>query len=361
MRLPQRERFTLIINELGAAVAGRSEDLQTALRRAVPALDETDNLLNLLANDSHTLQELTANSDAVVTALANNSKQVQNFIVEADNAATDTATQQANLKTTLQRFPGLLEQLKPAMAKLGAAADANTPVLQNLNAASGQLKTLFTNLAPCSLPAHRQPVRVRQRVAAGAAVARAGLGHRQAGGAGGGPDGRRCSTSSPEPRARAGPEPVDRAARPRQPRSRGRARPAQPGRQGLHRPRGAAPVRVQPGADDQHVRAVRAHAGRRRVRQPDVLAVRDARHDRGQPQAVRRRPTGSATRGSAPTSRASTSPTRRTQVAACPTRAERLRVDTGPQTSAAGLPGLGAQHDPAEPGRAAVEQGLRRG
>src|SRR5581483_8967566 len=150
MRMPQRERLTLIINELGGAVAGRSEDLQTALRRAVPAIDETDNLLNLLGNDSRTLQELTANSDAVVTALANNSKQVQNFIVDADHAATDTATQDANLKTSLHRFPGLLEQLKPAMAKLGAATD--TPVLQNLNASAGQLKTLFTNLAPCSSP-----------------------------------------------------------------------------------------------------------------------------------------------------------------------------------------------------------------
>ncbi|HEY1517216.1 MAG TPA: MlaD family protein [Solirubrobacteraceae bacterium] len=152
MRMPQRERFTLIINELGAAVAGRSEDLQTALQRAVPAIDETDNLLNLLGNDSTTLQQLTANSDAVVTALANNSKLVQNFIVQANNAATDTATQDASLKTTLQRFPGFLEQLKPAMAKLGSAADANTPVVENLNSAAGQLHTLFTNLADCSQP-----------------------------------------------------------------------------------------------------------------------------------------------------------------------------------------------------------------
>lgn len=152
MQMPQRERLTLIINELGAAVAARSTDLQTALQRAVPALDETDNLLDLLANDSQTLKALTANSNSVVTALANNSKLVQDFIVEADNAATDTATQSSNLKVSLQRFPGLLEQLKPAMAKLGTAATANTPVLNNLNAASGQLKTLFTNLAPCSSP-----------------------------------------------------------------------------------------------------------------------------------------------------------------------------------------------------------------
>jgi virulence factor Mce-like protein len=146
MRMPYRERFTLIINELGAAVAGRSGDLEAALKRAVPAITETDNLLNLLANDSNTLQNLTANSDSVITALANNSTQVQRFVTEANNAATDTATQQSNLQASLQRLPSFLEQLRPALQKLGGATDANLPVLANLNAASGQLNRLFTDL-----------------------------------------------------------------------------------------------------------------------------------------------------------------------------------------------------------------------
>jgi ABC-type transporter Mla subunit MlaD len=162
MRMPYRQRFTFIINELGAAVAGRSGDLKEALRRAVPALQDTDNLLNLLANDSKTLQALTANSNQVLTELANNSKYVQNFIVEAGNAATDTAAQQNNLRLSVQKLPGFLEQLKPAMARLNEAAIANTPVLQNLNAATGhvgstrvgddQLRDLFANIADCSNP-----------------------------------------------------------------------------------------------------------------------------------------------------------------------------------------------------------------
>jgi phospholipid/cholesterol/gamma-HCH transport system substrate-binding protein len=146
MRLPYRQRFTLIINELGAAVAGRSGDLQAALRRAVPALTETDNLLNLLANDSHTLQQLTADSNSVITALANNSKEVNRFIVEAGNTARDTAAQDSNLRLSLQRLPGLLEQLRPAMAKLGASADANEPVLANLNSAAKNFSTLLRDL-----------------------------------------------------------------------------------------------------------------------------------------------------------------------------------------------------------------------
>jgi virulence factor Mce-like protein len=150
LRMPYRERLTLIINELGAAAAGRSGDLQAALRRAVPALTETDNVLNILANDSKTLQQLTVNSDAVVGALANNSVLVQRFITEANNAATETATQQGNLRTTLAELPGFLEQLRPALAKLDSATTANQPVLVNLNASARQLNRLLVDLPPFS-------------------------------------------------------------------------------------------------------------------------------------------------------------------------------------------------------------------
>jgi len=146
MRMPYRERLTLIINELGAAVAGNAQNLQAALQRAVPALTQTDNLLNLLANDSHTLQDLTATANSLVTALANHSGDVQRFIDQANNIATETATQQVALKGTFHDLPGFLEQLRPALQKLGAATDANTPVLDNLNASAGQIDTLLTVL-----------------------------------------------------------------------------------------------------------------------------------------------------------------------------------------------------------------------
>jgi virulence factor Mce-like protein len=146
MRLPYRQRFTLIVNELGAAAAARSGDLQAALARAVPALTQTDNLLNLLGNDSTTLQNLTKDSDSVITALANNSKNVERFIDEAGRTASATATQQANLRLTIQRLPPLLEQLKPTLAQLGTTVTTNEPVLANLNAASGQLNRLFRDL-----------------------------------------------------------------------------------------------------------------------------------------------------------------------------------------------------------------------
>lgn len=158
MRMPYRERFALIIDELGAAVGGNSQNLQAALQRAVPALNETDNLLNLLANNSNTLKQLTANSDQVITALANNSVQVQRFIQYANRAAVDSAAQQHNIELTFQRLPGFLSVLRPTLAKLDTAVNANKPVLANLHAASGTLDRFFTDLpgfAHASLPATR--------------------------------------------------------------------------------------------------------------------------------------------------------------------------------------------------------------
>jgi hypothetical protein len=156
MRMPYRQRLTLILNELGAAVAGNADNLQAALQRAVPALTETDNLLNLLANDSHTLQDLTATSNQLVTALANSSHDVQNFVVQANNIASETASQQTALKGTFHNLPGFLEQLRPALQKLGAAADANTPALTNLNSSASGVDRLISDLPPfarSSLPA----------------------------------------------------------------------------------------------------------------------------------------------------------------------------------------------------------------
>ncbi|MGH2888918.1 MAG: MlaD family protein, partial [Solirubrobacteraceae bacterium] len=146
MRLPYRQRFALIVNELGAAAASRSGDLQAALARAVPALTETDSLLRLLAHDSATIRALTRDSDSVITALANNSGNVNRFVVQAGRTASATATQQANLRAALARLPGLLQQLRPTLAQLGTTLTTNEPVLRNLNQSAAQLHRLLADL-----------------------------------------------------------------------------------------------------------------------------------------------------------------------------------------------------------------------
>jgi phospholipid/cholesterol/gamma-HCH transport system substrate-binding protein len=148
LRLPYRQRLRIIISELGSAVAGRDSDLNETLRRAVPALRETDNLLAVLAEQNRVIADLTTNADTVVTALADNRANVGRWVTEAKNAAAASAERSSDIQGSFQRLPGFLEELRPTMVSLGRVADEQTPALQDLNASRKQLTRFFNDLGP---------------------------------------------------------------------------------------------------------------------------------------------------------------------------------------------------------------------
>ena len=52
MRLPYRQRFAIILNEFGAGLAGRGQDLRKVIRGANPALRQFDRVLAILARQN---------------------------------------------------------------------------------------------------------------------------------------------------------------------------------------------------------------------------------------------------------------------------------------------------------------------
>ena len=148
LRRPYRERLSLIIGSLGAGVAGNAENLNAAIRRASPALRETDKVLAILAQENHVIRDLTANADTVITALSNNRADVGRWVVAARRTAEASASRNVDLAATWAKLPGFLEELRPTMAALGRVADEQTPALRDLNASSGQLTRFFKDLGP---------------------------------------------------------------------------------------------------------------------------------------------------------------------------------------------------------------------
>src|SRR3954454_248139 len=69
---PYRERLSIILSELGAGVAGNADNLTEAIRRASPALRETDEVLGRMANQNQVLPDLVTNGDKVIGDLAAN-------------------------------------------------------------------------------------------------------------------------------------------------------------------------------------------------------------------------------------------------------------------------------------------------
>ena len=150
MREPERERLSLILNELGTGVAGRGKDLNEVIRRANPALQETDKVLEILARQNTQLEQLAVNSDTVLAPLARDRTQVASAIRNTSEVAKATAEKRAALADDIQTLPRFLDELEPTMVRLGSLADQTTPVLTDLHARAGDINNIVRRLGPFS-------------------------------------------------------------------------------------------------------------------------------------------------------------------------------------------------------------------
>ena len=158
MRLPFRERFSVLLNEFGTGLAGNGRALNSAIRRADPALMETDKVLRILAEQNKVLSDLARNGDTVLAPLAARRHQVADFVVKAGDVAQATAERDADLERTFRLLPEFLTQLRPTMVRLGAFADEASPVVEDLGSEAPALSRFAKALGPfsqASIPAVR--------------------------------------------------------------------------------------------------------------------------------------------------------------------------------------------------------------
>jgi phospholipid/cholesterol/gamma-HCH transport system substrate-binding protein len=153
MRLPERQRFAIIINELGVGLAGNGRQLNAVIRRADPALYQLDRVLAILASQNRVLADLARDSDAALAPAARESQSISDFIDKAGATAAATAARGDDLERNFEKFPAFLTQLRPTMRRLGEFAQAGTPVMTDLRAAAPSINTLFEQLGPFSTAA----------------------------------------------------------------------------------------------------------------------------------------------------------------------------------------------------------------
>ncbi|HWI71155.1 MAG TPA: MlaD family protein [Baekduia sp.] len=150
MRLPYRQRLSIILNELGTGLAANGDDLREAIKEANPALEQTDKVLAILAEQNKTLADLAKNGDKVLAPLARDKAKVADFIDKADKTAVASAERRSDIEASLQKFPAFLKELKPTMQRLGGLADQMTPVLTDLGSAAPQINSFIKQLGPFS-------------------------------------------------------------------------------------------------------------------------------------------------------------------------------------------------------------------
>jgi ABC-type transporter Mla subunit MlaD len=146
--LPTRERFTLLVNELGIATAARGEDLNHILLRANPTLALVRQVIGILHRQQSQLKTILDSTATVASQGAGHTAALQRFLARAASLAALTASHRGPLAEGVQRLPGLLMAARPALTQIDAVARQGTPLLTALRAAAPTLDRLSTDLGP---------------------------------------------------------------------------------------------------------------------------------------------------------------------------------------------------------------------
>ncbi len=147
-QLPIRERFALILNELGTGLAARGADLNAVIHRADPALGDTDKVIQILAKQNRQLAQLSTDSNRVLTPLAQVKHAIADFVVQANTTAKASAARAPDISRSINEFPPFLRALRPLVADLGQLADQGTPLMSSLGESAAAISRQFENLTP---------------------------------------------------------------------------------------------------------------------------------------------------------------------------------------------------------------------
>ena len=148
LREPFKQRFALLLNEFGTALAGNPETLNEAIRLGAPALRQLQEATEILGNQGGLIRDLNADSEIIIGELSRQRRELVRFFDEAEDAARISAERREDLSRDFDLLDDFLAELNPNLKALEEASREQTPLLTNLRAAAPELNRLALGLQP---------------------------------------------------------------------------------------------------------------------------------------------------------------------------------------------------------------------
>lgn len=156
LSLPTDERLSVLISQLGIGTAGQGQNINAILRRANPALQQSQRVLQIVDDQRAQLASAVGQTAQVLGSLARRSNSVREFVDRAAVVAQTTADHRTQLGQAIARLPAMLEAVRPGLHALDRAATNATPLLSELRTAAPELNRVTTTLpafAKAGIPA----------------------------------------------------------------------------------------------------------------------------------------------------------------------------------------------------------------
>lgn len=146
LRLPYRQRLTIILNELGVGLAGNGKAINQAVRASNPTLRSVEKLLAIVAEQNKALVQIAEDGDRALAPLAAKSENVAHAIQSMNETAKATAERTTPLEEGLETLPATLREIRPTMAALSDLADQLQPVADDLKVSGKDVSRVIIGL-----------------------------------------------------------------------------------------------------------------------------------------------------------------------------------------------------------------------
>lgn len=146
--VPVRQRFTVVLNELGLATAARGEDLNAVLERANPTLGLVRKLGRTLDRQRTQISTALRTTDKVAAELARRKRRVGELVTSSARVSTTVASRRGELRQTVRGLPPLLRETRGTLTRLDTFLDQGAPLLRSLRRAAPNLGRAVGELTP---------------------------------------------------------------------------------------------------------------------------------------------------------------------------------------------------------------------
>ena len=146
LRLPYRQRLSIILNELGVGLAGNGKALRSAVRAANPTLRALEDVIAIFAEQNKVLAQIADDGDRALQPIAAQSDRVAGAIEAMNTVAQATAERTDPLEQGLEKLPATLREVRPTMAALNDLAKQLQPVADDLEVSGKDISRTIVGL-----------------------------------------------------------------------------------------------------------------------------------------------------------------------------------------------------------------------
>lgn len=144
---PTGEALGAFVGVLGDGLNGNGQNVDDALKALEPAMTRTDDLAAILSEQNDTLNSLVDSLEPVASSLAtDDGKALDRLVGSAHGLLGTAATNQDDLRATLQELPGTLGSARTTLGELAGTAREAGPTLAALRPTTDNLQQVSREL-----------------------------------------------------------------------------------------------------------------------------------------------------------------------------------------------------------------------